>query len=661
MPSSDNLLDTAQHGFRILRPMLPTYLHLLVSALSLIYAGAHASLTRPSSAAKPTKSKKKKSIGKPVEDEPEDEIESRIEALAASDAIWLPLLAGCTLSVLYIIIKWLEDPALLNTVLNWYFAIFGIYGVAKLFNDSLNVLISYAFPSRYHYANQIWVFDTSKRVAVPQTEPSCKKKQSPLPGRLSELPLTLFFTRSIWDLRSSHSNLCIRSNLHRHGKAHFHVTSITILSSFLALIIVFYYNLVSRPWYLTNILGFAFAYNALQLISPNTTWTGTLILGTLFLYDIYFVFFTPLMVTVATQLDIPAKLLFPRPSDPDSTKQRLSMLGLGDVVLPGMMIGFALRLDLYLHYLRKQTSRPLLESQNTSSNPKEGSQDSPNPNNSRSSREVSAPTTILSVEEARASSSNDAPNPSAPKSLTKPRFHPATGNWGTRFWTSSSDPIIQGVLFPKPYFHASLFGYVVGMMMTLGIMQFTGHAQPALFYLVPCVLGSFWGRAVLRGEVKEVWNFNEGEEKAEEAAKKKSEAKAEKENEEEKSKQDDEKVRTANEVRNDQTEKKVARKRSAKRKTKSSWGGDFLEMNLKIGFTKSKGTKNCNLAKRTGPKGRKPKQDAPKEEFTAPSGGLENVQTKDVQDPELSKTESSKSDSFELLATEEGTEGDVKG
>ena len=35
------------------------YLHLLVSALFPIYAGAHASLSRPSSAAKPSKKNKK--------------------------------------------------------------------------------------------------------------------------------------------------------------------------------------------------------------------------------------------------------------------------------------------------------------------------------------------------------------------------------------------------------------------------------------------------------------------------------------------------------------------------------------------------------------------------------------------------------------------------
>ncbi|KAL8687123.1 MAG: hypothetical protein Q9224_005246, partial [Gallowayella concinna] len=359
-------LDSVLDAFQILRPMLPTYLHLLISALVPIYAGAHASLTRPSSAAKPKKSKKKKTLqGNDIEDEPEEEVESQIEGLNATDAIWFPILAGCTLGGLYLVIKWLEDPALLNTILNWYFAIFGVVGVAKMVKDSLNVMVSYIFPPRYFHEGQIWKFDEIKKVAVSQTDPS-RTRQSPLPGRLQSLPLPNLVFRLLWTFRSSQSTLCIRTNLQRRGKTHIHMPPTTVFSMVSAFAIVLYYNLVARPWYLTNILGFAFAYNALQLISPSTSWTGSLILTSLFCYDIYFVFFTPLMVTVATKLDIPAKLLFPRPSSPDSTKQQLSMLGLGDVVLPGMMIGFALRLDLYLHYLRLQTTTSVLNTESTS-------------------------------------------------------------------------------------------------------------------------------------------------------------------------------------------------------------------------------------------------------------------------------------------------------
>ena len=71
---------------------------------------------------------------------------------------------------------------------------------------------------------------------------------------------------------------------------------------------VLYYNFVDKPWYLTNLMGFGFAYGSLQLLSPTTFWTGTLILCALFFYDIYFVFFTPMMVTVAKTLDVPIKL-----------------------------------------------------------------------------------------------------------------------------------------------------------------------------------------------------------------------------------------------------------------------------------------------------------------------------------------------------------------
>ena len=65
------------------------------------------------------------------------------------------------------------------------------------------------------------------------------------------------------------------------------------LSGFLlASAAVVYFNLVGKPWYLTNLMGFGFSYGALQLMSPTTFATGSLILGALFFYDIYFVFYT---------------------------------------------------------------------------------------------------------------------------------------------------------------------------------------------------------------------------------------------------------------------------------------------------------------------------------------------------------------------------------
>ncbi|KAL9597766.1 MAG: hypothetical protein Q9179_004158 [Wetmoreana sp. 5 TL-2023] len=564
MTSMEDVFEVLQEQWRLLRPLLPTYLHLLVSALVPIYAGAHASLTRPSSAAKP-KPRKKRLQDDAAEDDSEEEAESKIEGLSASDAIWFPILAGCTLGGLYLIIKWLQDPALLNTVLNWYFAIFGVVGVAKMFKDSLDVVMSYMLPSKYLYDGQIWKFDDVNRVTASQEDAS-KRKQSPLPGRLSKLPLPSFVQRFLWYLRSSHSTLCIRATSHRTSKAHIHLTPAMIFSFVVALATVLYYNLIARPWYLTNILGFAFAYNALQMISPSTSWTGTLILASLFLYDIYFVFFTPLMVTVATQLDIPAKLLFPRPPDPDAkdpVKKNLSMLGLGDVVLPGMMIGFALRLDLYLFYLKKQKHSVVIGEMDPSA---AAGEDKP-----------------VTEREIKDNPESFASDPETSGSvIIKPPFHSATSHWGTRFWTSSFDPSVRGALFPKPYFTASMLGYVIGMMLTLGIMQFTGHAQPALFYLVPCVLLGFWGTAFVKREVGVVWKFDESEEKADDG----------KEKEEPKDDgKEDTKARNERKSKRDRDEKQASGE--GKDDGQKASTVDFLSLDLKLGWTRLKGTKGC--------------------------------------------------------------------
>ncbi|PNX91774.1 signal peptide peptidase-like protein, partial [Trifolium pratense] len=51
----------------------------------------------------------------------------------------------------------------------------------------------------------------------------------------------------------------------------------------------------------------------------------------LFVYDIFWVFFTPVMVSVAKSFDAPIKLLFPTAD----LKRPFSMLGLGDIVIPG--------------------------------------------------------------------------------------------------------------------------------------------------------------------------------------------------------------------------------------------------------------------------------------------------------------------------------------
>ena len=186
----------------------------------------------------------------------------------------------------------------------------------------------------------------------------------------------------------------------------------------------------------------------------------------------------PMMVTVAKSLDVPIKLVFPRPGpvDDPTAKPSHAMLGLGDVVLPGIMIGLALRFDLFLFYLRRQKCRP-------------------------------------------------ATNESE-EAVEKPKYYSLTGRWSDHFWThsltgrqlfaSNNVEPAQPFTFPKPYFTASLVGYVIGMLATLGVMHIWGHAQPALLYLVPGVLGSLWLTAIARGELSLMWDFSEATEEEDE-------------------------------------------------------------------------------------------------------------------------------------------------
>ncbi|KAK5139235.1 hypothetical protein LTR04_003764, partial [Oleoguttula sp. CCFEE 6159] len=489
-------MGTLAYAFSEVQPYLPMYLHLVVSALFPIYTAAHASLSRPSSAAEPAKRVKSKH-GDASDEEDEEGSTQKMEGLSPRDAIVFPVIAGTTLAGLYLLIKWLDDPTLLNKVLNWYFSSFGVLSVSKMVADGMGVVHSIAFPSRYMDKGVVWKVNGKERSAVPQSS-SEKKRDSPLPVFYSRIPLPKKIVRSLWRTQAlPKKQYIVRIYIHRVSALKFNISIFGVLSALIGLSTVVYFNFVDKPWYLTNLMGFAFAYGALQIMSPTTFATGSLILGALFFYDVYFVFYTPMMVTVAKSLDIPIKLLFPRPAPagarPD-VEQSLAMLGLGDIVLPGLMIGLALRFDLYLYYLKKQTK-------------------------------ASAPSTAKADATAADPAANDSTPPTkssafaaeAQQIIKAPYISP-TGQWGTWFWLPWSDSTastlqqLDVTSFPKPYFHASIAGYILGLCTTLGVMHVFAHAQPALLYLVPGVVGSVWLTAVVRREVREMWNFSEASE-----------------------------------------------------------------------------------------------------------------------------------------------------
>lgn len=63
-----------------------------------------------------------------------------------------------------------------------------------------------------------------------------------------------------------------------------------------------------KSWIYNNILAIVFCIHALQMMFIGTFKNGAILLILLFFYDIFFVFGTDVMVTVAKNIDAPIKL-----------------------------------------------------------------------------------------------------------------------------------------------------------------------------------------------------------------------------------------------------------------------------------------------------------------------------------------------------------------
>ena len=59
------------------------------------------------------------------------------------------------------------------------------------------------------------------------------------------------------------------------------------------------------------------------------------------------------------------------------------------------------------------------------------------------------------------------------------------------------------------YFIATIFAYMIGLFLTIGVMHFFKAAQPALLYLVPSCLLTPLFLALIRGEFSLLWNYSE--------------------------------------------------------------------------------------------------------------------------------------------------------
>jgi hypothetical protein len=110
--------------------------------------------------------------------------------------------------------------------------------------------------------------------------------------------------------------------------------------------------LYTKHWMLNNIIAIFMVFMFLKALRLSTLKVAALLLGLAFFYDIFWVFISSyifgdnVMVAVAQGLDLPMKLQCPHIDSNDPISNACSMIGLGDLILPGVVIAFAFRVDL---------------------------------------------------------------------------------------------------------------------------------------------------------------------------------------------------------------------------------------------------------------------------------------------------------------------------
>ncbi|KAG6006453.1 hypothetical protein E4U54_000180 [Claviceps lovelessii] len=472
---------------------------LFVVAIGIIYLGSHGALRRPPSAA-PSRDKKR---GRGVDDDASDCFSQGLEL---SDAILLPVMAGITLVGMYYLIQWMQDPALLNKFLRYYMVSVSVISVLTLYAHTMDLATSLLFPTYFRgrdgslrkvdqknktvalcdVAGNVVVAAAAAAAAAPADPSSSSSSSSPslsadatanpLPGWLSLLAPTKQLRLAAWRIRGVFSQ---RWELDFFARGMGEIKTQLRFSHMVALLLsvgtaLMYFSTESSL--LSNMLGYGMCYGSFLLLTPTDFLIGSLVLWGLFFYDIFMVFYTPYMITVATTLDVPIKLTF-------QTGSGKSILGLGDIVVPGMMIAWALRLDLWLHYVRK----------------------------------IKYESADLVLIEKDASSGQVFERRETKHKEVKAPYVDVKGNWGDGLWSrgvmslsrQQLPPHLAGARFNKVYFYAALAGYALGMAVTVAVLRVTKHGQPALLYLVPGVLGAMVVTALARGEFKDLWRYTE--------------------------------------------------------------------------------------------------------------------------------------------------------
>ncbi|XP_051658893.1 minor histocompatibility antigen H13 isoform X2 [Manacus candei] len=216
------------------------------------------------------------------------------ETITSRDAARFPIVASCTLLGLYLFFK-IFSQEYINLLLSMYFFVLGILALSHTISPMMNRFFPANFPN--------------KQYQLLFTQGSGESKE--------EIVNYEFDTKDL---------VCLA------------------LSS-----VVGVWYLLRKHWIANNLFGLAFSLNGVELLHLNNVSTGCILLGGLFIYDVFWVFGTNVMVTVAKSFEAPIKLVFPQDLlEKGLEADNFAMLGLGDIVIPGIFIALLLRFDISL-------------------------------------------------------------------------------------------------------------------------------------------------------------------------------------------------------------------------------------------------------------------------------------------------------------------------
>ena len=218
--------------------------------------------------------------------------EREVDTMTQKDAFMFPVVGSCVLFGLFLVFKYFNKDYV-NLLFHIYFSLIGLYTISCIIYEKLVDMQTFENFSKKNVLEIPaikWVLD--KGTKINQLDLICLALASPI------------------------------------GVSYF-----------------FFKN-----WTLNNILGIAFSIFGIENLMLGQFKIGFILLGLLFFYDIFWVFGTPVMVTVAKNLDGPIKLMFPKNFESITngvSPQDFNMIGLGDIVIPGVFVALMLRFDMY--------------------------------------------------------------------------------------------------------------------------------------------------------------------------------------------------------------------------------------------------------------------------------------------------------------------------